>query len=100
MTKGVRFGRKPKLTAHQRQEAIARRDAGETLVEIARSYNVDPSMVSRLTAHQAKELVLSRAAAGVVHCPSAASLVDRCWLPLVFKRRGWVISRATTFGMR
>src|SRR3954451_8560236 len=32
---GVRFGRKPKLTAHQRQEAIARRDAGETLVEIA-----------------------------------------------------------------
>jgi DNA invertase Pin-like site-specific DNA recombinase len=51
MAKGVRFGRKPKLTAHQRQEAIARRDAGETLVEIARSYNVDPSMVSRLAAH-------------------------------------------------
>ena len=50
MTK-VRFGRKPKLTAHQRQEAIARRDAGETLVEIARSYNVDQSMISRLAAH-------------------------------------------------
>src|SRR3954453_17529055 len=48
---GVRFGRKPKLTAHQRQEAIARRDAGETLVEIARSYNVDQSMISRLAAH-------------------------------------------------
>ena len=26
MAKGVRFGRKPKLTQHQRQEAIARRD--------------------------------------------------------------------------
>ena len=51
MAKGVRFGRKPKLTAHQRQEAIARRDAGETLVEIARSYNVDQSMISRLAAH-------------------------------------------------
>jgi hypothetical protein len=31
---------KPKLTAHQRKEAIARREAGETLVDIARSYNV------------------------------------------------------------
>ena len=50
MAKGVRFGRKPKLTPHQRQEAIARRDAGETLVEIARSYNVDQSMISRLAA--------------------------------------------------
>jgi DNA invertase Pin-like site-specific DNA recombinase len=50
LTKGVRFGRKPKLTAHQRQEAIARRDVGETLVEIARSYNVDQSMISRLAA--------------------------------------------------
>ena len=47
---GGRFGR-TKLTAHQRQEAIARRAAGETLVETARSYNVDPSMVSRLAAH-------------------------------------------------
>ena len=50
MSKGVRFGRKPKLTQHQRQEAIARRDAGETLAEIARSYNVDQSMISRLAA--------------------------------------------------
>jgi DNA invertase Pin-like site-specific DNA recombinase len=36
--KGVRMGRKPKLTHHQRQEAIARREAGESLVGIARSY--------------------------------------------------------------
>ena len=50
MANGVRFGRKPKLTQHQRLEAIARRDAGETLVEIARSYNVDQSMISRLAA--------------------------------------------------
>jgi DNA invertase Pin-like site-specific DNA recombinase len=46
--RGVRFGRKPKLTAHQRQEAIARREAGETLVDIARSYNVSHPTIMRL----------------------------------------------------
>jgi DNA invertase Pin-like site-specific DNA recombinase len=45
---GVRFGRKLKLTPHQRREAIARREAGEALVEIARSYNVSHSTISRL----------------------------------------------------
>jgi DNA invertase Pin-like site-specific DNA recombinase len=46
--RGVRFGRKPKLTAHQRQEAAARRAAGEALAEIGRSYNVSHSTISRL----------------------------------------------------
>jgi len=46
--KGVRFGRKPKMTPHQRQEAIARLDAGETLAAIAKTYNVDLSTISRL----------------------------------------------------
>lgn len=46
--RGVKFGRKLKLNAHQRREAIARREAGETTVEIARSYNVSHSTVSRL----------------------------------------------------
>ena len=46
--RGVRFGRKPKLTAHQVQEALARREAGEALVEIGRSYNVSHSTISRL----------------------------------------------------
>jgi DNA invertase Pin-like site-specific DNA recombinase len=48
--RGVRFGRKPKLTAHQRQEALARRAAGEALVDIARSYAVSHSTISRLGA--------------------------------------------------
>jgi len=48
--RGVRFGRKPKLTAHQQQEALARRAAGEALVEIARSYAVSHSTISRLHA--------------------------------------------------
>ena len=38
---GVKMGRPPKLTDHQRKEAIRRRDKGdETLAEIGRSYNV------------------------------------------------------------
>ena len=48
VAKGVKFGRKPKLSAYQRKEAIARREAGETLMSIARSYGVDHSMISRL----------------------------------------------------
>jgi len=46
--RGVRFGRKLKLTPHQRQEALARRAAGEALVDIARSYAVSHSTISRL----------------------------------------------------
>jgi DNA invertase Pin-like site-specific DNA recombinase len=46
--RGVRFGRKPSLTDHQRQEALARRAAGEALVDIARSYAVSHSTISRL----------------------------------------------------
>jgi DNA invertase Pin-like site-specific DNA recombinase len=46
--RGFRFGRKRKLTPHQRQEALARRAAGEALVDIGRSYNVSHSTISRL----------------------------------------------------
>jgi DNA invertase Pin-like site-specific DNA recombinase len=48
--RGKRFGRKPKLTEHQRREAVKRRDAGEALTDIARTYNVSHSTISRLTA--------------------------------------------------
>ena len=47
--RGVILGRKPKLTGHQRREAIARREAGEVLTDIARSYNVSHSTISRLS---------------------------------------------------
>lgn len=48
--RGVKLGRKPKLTLHQRHEAIKRRNEGEeTLTEIARSYNVWHTTISRLT---------------------------------------------------
>jgi hypothetical protein len=45
---GVRFGRKPKLSRYQIEEAIARREAGEALIDIGRSYNVSHSTISRL----------------------------------------------------
>ena len=45
---GVRFGRKPKLSDFQRKEAMARRGNGETLAQIAQSYAVSVSMISRL----------------------------------------------------
>lgn len=48
--RGVILGRRPKLTSHQRREALERRDAGEVLSEIARSYNVSHSTISRLRA--------------------------------------------------
>jgi DNA invertase Pin-like site-specific DNA recombinase len=46
--RGVRLGRKPKLTPHQVREALARREVGEPLTDIARSYNVSHSTISRL----------------------------------------------------
>jgi len=48
--RGVKMGRKPKLTERQKREAIRRRDHGdETLAEIGRSYNVSGWTISRLT---------------------------------------------------
>ena len=47
--RGVQLGRKPKLTHHQRTEALQRRQAGEPLTEIARSYDVSHSTISRLS---------------------------------------------------
>ena len=44
------MGRKPKLTPHQQREAMKRRDSGEPVREIARSYNVSHATISRLAA--------------------------------------------------
>jgi hypothetical protein len=49
--KGVKMGPKFKLTAHQQREAIKRRDTkGEPVREIARTFNVSHSTISRLKA--------------------------------------------------
>ncbi len=43
VARGVKMGRKPKLTPHQQREAIKRRDRGEPVRGIARSYAVSHS---------------------------------------------------------
>lgn len=47
--RGVKYGRRPKMTLHQRREALDRIARGEeTLRAIAQSYNVSHSTISRL----------------------------------------------------
>ncbi len=45
---GVKFGRPSKLSHHQRREAIDRLNAGESQSDIARSYGVAHTTISRL----------------------------------------------------
>jgi DNA invertase Pin-like site-specific DNA recombinase len=47
--RALKLGSEPKLTNHQKREAIKRRDAGEPVLEIARTYNISHSTISRLT---------------------------------------------------
>ncbi len=46
--RGKSLGRKPKLTPAQRAEALARRENGEALTDIARSYAVSHMTIRRL----------------------------------------------------
>jgi DNA invertase Pin-like site-specific DNA recombinase len=48
VARGVKLGRRPKLTPHQIKEVLRRKDEGEPVREIARSYNVHNSTISRL----------------------------------------------------
>jgi DNA invertase Pin-like site-specific DNA recombinase len=48
--RGVRMGRKPKMTPHQMKEALRRREAGEPMRDIAKDFNVSHSTISRLAA--------------------------------------------------
>jgi DNA invertase Pin-like site-specific DNA recombinase len=48
--RGARFGRPPKLTPFQRQEAIQRLVDGESQADVAGAYNVDPAAICRLAA--------------------------------------------------
>lgn len=45
---GVHMGRPRALNKHQQKEAIARLDAGESQVDVARSYNVSHTTIGRL----------------------------------------------------
>ena len=48
VARGAKMGRKPKLTPHQVKEVLRRKADGEAVREIARSYNVHNSTISRV----------------------------------------------------
>jgi DNA invertase Pin-like site-specific DNA recombinase len=50
VARGVKMGRKPKMTPHQMKEALRRRDTGEPMRDIAKDFNVSHSTISRLAA--------------------------------------------------
>ena len=60
MANGIKFGRRRKLSDYQRAEAIRRRDAGETLAAIAKSYGVAISMISAASPARINHARLSR----------------------------------------
>jgi DNA invertase Pin-like site-specific DNA recombinase len=56
---GVKLGRRPKLTPHQRNEVVARHQRGETVTSIARTYNVNHATISRLLDRLSVDKLLS-----------------------------------------
>ena len=48
--RGIHMGRPFKLNRHQQREAIARREAGEALTDIARTFGVHHTTIGRLRA--------------------------------------------------
>jgi DNA invertase Pin-like site-specific DNA recombinase len=46
--RGVRMGRKHKLTPHQQEEVRKRKAEGQSVRELGRSYNVSPNTISRI----------------------------------------------------
>ena len=46
--RGVRMGRKHKLTPHQQAEVRKRKADGQSVRELGRSYNVSPNTISRI----------------------------------------------------
>jgi DNA invertase Pin-like site-specific DNA recombinase len=54
--RGVKMGRRLKLTPHQRDEVIKRRDKGESLMDLARSYGVThPTIMLVLRTRDARQ---------------------------------------------
>jgi hypothetical protein len=86
-------GRRPKLTEHQRREAIKRRDESvETLAEIGRSYNVSVATISRLTAADEPKVgrvtkqervltLLSQPEGASIEEMIQATAAQRAWVP-------------------
>ena len=93
-TRDAKLGRKPKLTEHQKREAIRRRGSdGKPVREIARSYNVSHSTIAPLAAYilclhapnngPSSEVFRSARSAGPprkTRLPTVFSLTGRRWV--------------------
>jgi DNA invertase Pin-like site-specific DNA recombinase len=77
--RGARFGRPHKLDQHQRQEALQRLAKGETLVDVARTFGVDPTTIGRL------ELAARSAALSPTRPREAESAQMRLERPALFQ---------------
>jgi hypothetical protein len=82
-SRGVKMGRKPKLTSHQIREAVGRRDKGETVRDIARTYNVSHSTISRLATRPGWLAMHGQAGRSADADPSWISMVLSDWLASV-----------------
>lgn len=51
LARGVRFGRKPKLSPEQRTDVLKRLRSGQTARDVARVYNVSLSTIARIHTH-------------------------------------------------
>jgi hypothetical protein len=79
----IRALRKLKLTLHQQQEAIARREAGEALAEIGKSDNVSHSTISRLASQGSHLKARGRERAPALERSLARSTGDELEAPTV-----------------
>ena len=61
--RGVHMGRPSALNRDQQREALARREAGEALTDIARTFGVSHTTISRLSAQSVRTVPLRRRAA-------------------------------------
>src|SRR5215469_2333945 len=83
--RGVKFGRPMKLSRYQIDEALARREAGENLTDIGRSYGVSHSTISRLWPQEFWRV--QAAPARTLACPSCRPCADRAHVGYGFRCR-------------
>jgi hypothetical protein len=73
--RGVRFGRPRKLLSHRRRAAIERLDAGDSVVDVARTFGVDRATLYRMQAEAAQytDQTTRLGARSAIGAPSARS---------------------------
>ena len=88
MAEGVAFGRKPKLTDHQRQKAIARHKAGETTLDrpqlLRPSFHDQPSggLTVARRFRNFRDRICNSEKSGLEDQPSSPAAIESLFLPV------------------